>query len=151
VHFACLGDKECEQIFFVSDTDEVGGGSSFYREQTDAFNGVIEEKKRIQTLDTLFDGSQFDFIKIDTQGSELDIINGGKELIKKAKYLLLELSFVPYNVGAPLIDDIIPTVRSLGFRMMDTFGPQLGGHYWGTQKIQADVLFTTNEPIFYGH
>jgi FkbM family methyltransferase len=141
--YACLGSQACEQTFYVNPDDIVGGGSSFYKERTGAFSAPISEMKQIQRLDDLFAGSLYDFIKIDTQGSELDIIEGGKETIRKAKYLLLELSFVPYNEGAPLIDDILPVVRSLGFRMIDTFGPTLGGHCWGDKKIQVDALFTS--------
>lgn len=143
VVYACLGAQKCEQTFYVNKNDPVGGGSSFYLERTGAFTEAEAQTKPIQRLDDLADGSQYDFIKIDTQGSELDIIQGGKETIRKAKYLLLELSFVPYNEGAPLIDDILPTVRELGFRMIDTFGPTLGGHCWGDRKIQVDVLFTS--------
>lgn len=152
VRFACLGKENCTGTFYISKEDEVGGGSSFYKENTFAFEETIAETKPIIRMDDMFPHSQFDFIKIDTQGSEMDIIEGGKETIRKAKYLLLELSFLPYNDGAPLIDDILPVVRSLGFRMIDTFGPQLGGHTWNDRKIQVDVLFTSL-PIapFYGH
>lgn len=151
VRFACLGEKCEEKTFYVAKNDEVGGGSSFYKEHTSAFLQPLEEKKQIQRLDDLFT-EPFEFVKIDTQGSEYDIILGGKELLSKADFLLLELSFVEYNHNSPLIDEVLELTRSLGFRMIDTFGPVNGGHCWGNRKIQVDVLLTRkNMTQFYAN
>lgn len=139
VQFACLGATSCKRTFHLSKDDPIGGGSSFYLEDTSAFHESIGVEKNIVTLDSLNLGT-FDFIKLDTQGSELDIIRGGNETIKKARFLLIECSFVPYNKGGCLIDDVLTETRKLGFRMLDTFGPSLGGHWYNYQKVQVDVL-----------
>ena len=90
----------------------------------------------------------FDLIKIDTQGTELDIINGGIETIKQARFLLMELSFLPYNEGGCMIDDVLAKTRELGFVMLDTFGPAFGGHWYAGRKVQADVLLVKKgDPI----
>ena len=40
-----------------------------------------ETKVTLQKLDNLFeDNAVFDIIKVDTQGSEIDILKGGKDL-----------------------------------------------------------------------
>lgn len=140
VIYACLGDKKCTKDFFINPSEPTGGGSSFYREATDHFNQPEIEKKDIVTLDSLKLGG-FDLVKIDTQGSELDVIKGGIETLKNSRLLLLELSFLPFNKQAPLIDDVLEVTRSLGFRMIETFGPLYGGHWFDFRKIQADVLF----------
>ncbi len=151
VHYVCLGDKPCTRTFYTNPNDPVGGGSSIYRENTSAFDAPVETPVEIQTLDSLNLGA-FDLIKMDTQGSELDIIHGGKETIQKARYLLMELSFMPYNAGGCLIDDVLAETRAIGFRMIDTFGPTNGGHVWNNEKIQVDVLFAKEtEPIFAFH
>jgi FkbM family methyltransferase len=141
-HYMCLGDKPCKKTFYVDKVDEIGGGSSLYKENTVFFKDCIEEEKEINTIDLAFPGRTFDFIKIDTQGSELDILRGGKDVVSRAQWLLLELSFMEYNQGAPLIDDVLEYTRSIGFRMYDTIGPKDGGHMIGdcTVKLQADVL-----------
>lgn len=144
VKYACLGSELCTKTFFVNPADQIGGGSSFYRENTGHFEDPIEEKKDIVTLDSLKLG-QHDFIKIDVQGAELDVLKGGIETIKQARFLLLELSFVDYNHDSPLIDDILAYTRTLGFRMIDTFGPQDGGHVWNGQKVQVDVLLARKD------
>jgi len=148
VHYACLGDKPCKKTFYVNPLDLHGGGSSFYKENTKHFNKSDEIEKDIVTLDSL-ELLPHDLIKIDVQGAELDVMKGGEETIKQAKYLLLELSFVEFNKDAPLIDDILEYTRSIGFRMIDTFGPQFGGHWWEGRKIQTDVLLAKDtESIF---
>jgi FkbM family methyltransferase len=138
--FVCLGKEACTKTFYLNPADPVGGGSSFYRENTQAFDQVHQLEKEIMTLDSLALGA-FDLIKLDTQGSEIDVIDGGRETIGAARFVLIECSFLPYNDGGCLIDDVVAKMRELGFRMFDTFGPTHGGHCWGDQKIQADVLF----------
>ena len=148
VHYACLGDKECKKTFYVNPLELEGGGSSFYIENTTHFDNCIEEEMDIITLDSL-DLLPHDLIKIDTQGSELDIMKGGEKTLANARFLLLELSYIDFNQGAPLIDDILAYTREQGFRMIDVFGPQFGGHWWQGRKTQADVLLAKeDEDVF---
>jgi FkbM family methyltransferase len=139
-HYMCLGNKPCTRTFYVDRNSEIGGGSSLYKETTGYFDGCIEEQKEITTIDLAFPGATFDLIKIDTQGSELDILKGGADVVSRAKWLLLELSFSEYNEGAPLIDEVLAYLRERGWRMYDTVGPTDGGHIFGNRKIQVDVL-----------
>jgi FkbM family methyltransferase len=141
-HYICVGEKPCTKKFYIDRAVEISGGDSFYREDTRHYDDAIVEEKEIVTLDDYFEGEQFDFVKMDTQGSELDILRGGEKLMEGAEWLMLELSFVPYNKGAPLIDDVLAYTREHGWRMYDTFGPVDGGHMLtDKQKLQVDVLF----------
>lgn len=144
VRYLCLGDKPCKKDFHINPNEIVGGGSSFYKENTGAFSNDFVESKNIVTLDSLKLGT-YDLIKIDTQGTELDIINGGEETIKQARFLLMELSFLPYNIGGCMIDDVLAKTRQLGFVMVDTFGPAYGGHWFGGRKVQVDALFVKKD------
>ncbi|RPJ77658.1 MAG: FkbM family methyltransferase [Alphaproteobacteria bacterium] len=56
-------------------------------------------------------------IKIDVQGYEDKVIAGGTELIKKAKILIIETSFLPLYVGQPLFENIYDSLRE-NFRYM---------------------------------
>ena len=148
VNFACLGSEPCKKIFNVNPVDQVGGGSSFYKEDTKHFDGCLEYEKDIVTLDSM-KLPPADFIKMDTQGSEVDIIKGGQNTIKNARFLLIECSFVEYNKDGCLIDDVIRETQKLGFKIIDTFGTKDGAHYHGEQRIQVDVLFAKeNEKVF---
>lgn len=146
VRYVCLGDKSCKKDFFIDKDSIAGGGSSFYKENTSSFDGAFTETKDIVTLDSMKLGA-YDLIKIDTQGTELDIINGGEETVKQARFLLLELSFLPYNIGGCMIDDVLAKTREMGFVMLDTFGPAYGGHWYKRRKVQVDVLFAHKNDI----
>lgn len=78
-------------------------------------------------------------IKIDVQGFENAVINGGKATISKAKVLLLETSFVELYVGQPLFDDIYRLLKPLGFKYI---GRQ--NQHWnkaGDEIIYEDSVF----------
>ena len=91
-------------------------------------------------LDDLFeDDSVFDLIKIDTQGSELDIIIGGKNLCSHAQGILLEVSLEPYNDSAPLKDEVDIFMKDFGFAPRLILGQShhpIHGHV-----IQHDILY----------
>lgn len=52
-------------------------------------NNSFQSKVKTNTIDNLFLETKIDLIKIDTEGSEYDIIKGGKETIKKYKPKIL--------------------------------------------------------------
>jgi len=111
--------KDNSQYNFYSRKDApTGTGNSIYRELTHFYSDDKLEilKQTGVKLDDLFEeDSEFDLIKIDTQGSELDIISGGLNLCKKAKGILLEVSLTQYNEGAPLHQEVISFMKDLGF------------------------------------
>jgi hypothetical protein len=58
---------------------------------------------------------------MDVQGSELDIIKGGLDVIKNTKFLLMELQTLEYNKGAPRIENVISYLKDLDFEFIDIF------------------------------
>jgi hypothetical protein len=85
------------------------------------------------------DDSEFDLIKIDTQGSELDIISGGRNLCSKAKGILLEVSLTQYNENSPLISEVHEFMHNFGYEPKEILGV---GHHPKTGKlIQNDILY----------
>jgi hypothetical protein len=90
------------------------------------------------TLDTLFPDKTFDFIKIDCQGTELDILKGGKALVDRATVLLLECPFAgQYNEGCPSFCEYIQYMDSNGFAPFDISEIHMIGNVMG----QIDILF----------
>lgn len=117
-------------------------GASSKRELTDFYAGDKASwvDLRVMRLDTLLEGRrQFDLIKIDTQGSELDIIEGGLETIAQAKGVILELSYEQYNEGAPLAKEVINRMAELGF--FPHAALQHIVHPLKRHHIQDDMLF----------
>jgi len=105
--------------FFTMKSNPINTGNSIYRELTEHYSPENTNVITIQGTkqDDMFKSSQeFDLIKIDTQGSELDIISGGVELCTKAKGILLEVSLTQYNENAPLYQEVLDFMENLGFR-----------------------------------
>jgi len=107
-----------EYDFYVNKHNVINTGNSIYKEKTKYYSDeeLLVIKKKGVRLDDLFEGdSEFDLIKIDTQGSELDIIQGGLNLCSKAKGILLEVSVKEYNEHAPLQEEVIKFMSDFGF------------------------------------
>ena len=78
---------------------------------------MIVEELPIYKLDDCINGI-FDLIKIDTQGSELDIINGGLQTFSNAKVVIAEVSLTNYNEGGCTKQQIIDKMISLKFDLV---------------------------------
>jgi len=130
-----LGNKDGEVKFYLNpDYDKCSGGS-IYKENTRFYEDCVEQTLPIRTLDSL--NQKFDYIKMDVQGAELDIIKGGLKTILDCSFLQLELSILKYNEGSPLISEIISYLYHLGFNMYDVGSLT----YWGDKLNQTDVIF----------
>lgn len=136
-----LSDKVGVFDLFVENNNPVGTGASFYKENTQWYEEGNYHSIQVntQTLDSLsyFDGSSIDLIKLDVQGSELDIINGGLSTITRAKYVLIEVSLLQYNEGAPLMDAVVEKMTSLNFSIADI----VEYHKMNNVIFQLDILF----------
>lgn len=90
------------------------------------------------TLDSIFNENDvFDLIKIDIQGSEIDIINGGKQLFQNAKFVILETSLIEWNKNSPNEKQVLEYMNNLGFEV----DAVIANHKLNGKIIQNDVLF----------
>lgn len=136
-----LSNEEKEVIFYKTTYDEKCTGNSLYRENTIFYDDehLITEKRNTKTLNTMFTNKKFDLIKIDVQGSELDIINGGLELVRNAKGVILEVSLTDYNINSPSKDEVFNYMFNIGFETFEIIGNI--NHPITHELIQHDVLF----------
>jgi len=133
---ALLGERDNETVDYYKCLDGVPTGNGIYQENTEF--KFTPEKRRTITLPTLLGSEKgFDLIKMDVQGSELNIIKGALPIIKNTKYLLLELQTFQYNKGAPLIEEVVSYLHGLGFGFVDLFDLM----YSNNHLIQVDGLF----------
>lgn len=131
--------NENKQVDFYTIEDTGWGtttGSSIFLEQTIYYTDPIIETKQMIKLDDVVDDTgdwSKGLVKIDTQGSELLILDGAKKFLKKdPKYILLECSYVEYNKGCPLINETLNYMHDIGYRPIDIMNNTVN---------QADVLF----------
>jgi hypothetical protein len=85
----------------------------------DGFGEAVEVLRRepveTVTLDALFKGDDFDLIKSDLQGADLEVLSFGQSTLSKATALLIECEFVEQFSGAPLFWSVASEVRRWGF------------------------------------
>lgn len=115
-----LSDKDDKIVKFYQNDFKIGG-NSYYRERF--YSAIFPKDNYIEKvtskLDTVVKNNNFNYpnlIKMDVQGSELDIIKGSKECLKTCEYLIVELQDVEYNDGAPLAHVTIDYLDSIGFK-----------------------------------
>jgi len=136
-----LSDSEKEVDFYIRKNEPRCTGNSIYRENTSFYDDdqIIIEKKQTKTLSNLLNNQTFDLIKIDVQGSEIDIINGGLDIIKEAKGILMEVSLMEYNQNAPTKEFVYEYMDNLGFKPVELIGNI--NHPLTYELIQQDILF----------
>lgn len=78
-------------------------------------------------------------VKLDVQGHELAVIAGGESTIRRARFVVAEVSFVELYEGQPLFEDVHARLSGLGFR----YCGNLEQHYSRKfeQFLFADALF----------
>jgi FkbM family methyltransferase len=124
-YIGLLSDTDGQTKHFYQN-ERYPGGSSYYREIAHEGKFFPVDKfltMNTSTLDTIVKEKKFpkpDLVKIDTQGSELDIIKGGKNIIGKTKHLIVEMQHNQYNLGAPLANASIPVIEKHGFKLVAT-------------------------------
>lgn len=131
-----LSDTEKELIYYRNKHDKTCTGNSYYRELTHHYNddNMIVEKILSATLESVVGDESYDLIKLDTQGSEIDIMKGGISVLRRAKVVVVETSIKPYNFDAPLQNDVLLFMKNNGFELVNVLAEVSHIH-------QQDLLF----------
>jgi FkbM family methyltransferase len=61
-------------------------------------------------------------VKLDVQGYELEVLRGAERTLQFTEVIILELSLLEYNRGAPLVAEVLPQLSTWGFAMYDICG-----------------------------
>lgn len=131
--------------FYISNNTDNDVGASIYREATQYGNDSYSISLPMITLDSL--NKRFDWIKLDVQGAELDVLESGLDTLHNAIIVELELSIMKYNHGAPLASEIISWMWNNGFEMYDiTELAYIEENNDGIRKlVQTNTLFLNNK------
>lgn len=86
----------------------------------DCAREVSQAEVQVTTLDKWARTNRvnnIDYMKIDTQGSELDILKGAKNTLKKVRILEVEVEFNQIYAGQPVFSDVDKFLRTHGFEL----------------------------------
>jgi FkbM family methyltransferase len=118
-----LGDEEGNIRFIETD---YGPSSSILPGLTEVQRDFPQVKPKtemivpVRTLDTVLAGERIEddlLIKIDVQGFEDRVIRGGAQTFRRAKAVLIEMSFVPLYDGQSLFDEVHECLMQAGLRL----------------------------------
>jgi FkbM family methyltransferase len=136
-----LSNPGREYVDFYNGTNT---GDSYYKETTHVYDNQGTIRLPCTTIDKLVEEHNLpipNFIKLDTQGSELDILDGAKSIIDKVDLIYTELPFVCYNKGAPGLQDYIEYFKARKFVPMRICEV----HHADSILIQMDIMFMKHE------
>ncbi|MEK6202330.1 MAG: FkbM family methyltransferase [Desulfobulbaceae bacterium] len=123
-----LGAEQSEPSINVPKPDDF---SSFLNVTTsakeiwsDVFTSVDKETVRVECLDDVFPGIEKGlagchsiFLKMDTQGYDLEVLKGAKEVLTRIRGLQSEISMIPIYQGMPDYLESLTLFRQKGFEL----------------------------------
>lgn len=136
-----LSDEVGKELDFY---DSTASGESYYKENTIWNVDYTPIKKISNTLDNIASVNNIphpEFIKLDTQGSELDILKGAADIMKNVKVILTEMPIMKYNEGAPNIHEYLEYFDQMGFYPMNVEQT----HFIDKLLVQIDIIFLRKE------
>lgn len=132
LHQGVLGAEEGRKVVFnVNETASHVAGIASENEQ-----GVGTE-----TIDAILKRLSLpypDFIKLDVQGYELEVLKGAEECMRQAEFCLLEVSLLDLS-NEPLISEVLFFMNEKGFQAYDIC--QLMRRPYDQSLYQIDLLF----------
>lgn len=142
-HIGLLGAANDRQVtFYINSTV-----SSILKEHQ--ANAFTEQQRKLETLDTVIETNDFgpaDFIKLDVQGYEIEVLKGAAKVLDSVKFILCEVSLIDINSGCPLFADVIAFLNEKGFIAYDICSfirRPLDRALW-----QTDILFIREDAAF---
>ena len=81
----------------------------------------FKEVRNLTTVEKVLgnDLENIDFIKLDVQGYELEILKGMTSILNKVEFVLLEVSLIEINIGTPLLFEVIQFMEEKNFKVYD--------------------------------
>jgi hypothetical protein len=147
IHFKTLLHSSNSTLNFYVHEDNFGSSTKKEFESKKNLNFI---RMNCESLDNLMKRSPFEgpyFIKIDTQGSELEILQGSLRTLSNTDALLVEVSVQDFFIESHTLLDLSNFLCDNGFRIFDvadlTYRPSDGF------LAQFDVLFVRkNSKLF---
>lgn len=113
-------------------------------QQSELFPGTQKssvEVVKVERIDDVLRGMTLPdpiLIKLDVQGFELEALKGMPDLLARARWVYVEVSFMELYVGQPLASEICAWLKEQAFDIAGVYNPTFSDE---GVNIQADLLF----------
>ncbi|MBI4437188.1 MAG: FkbM family methyltransferase [Candidatus Omnitrophica bacterium] len=143
---AAAGKKRGNVILHVH---PVLSSSSLYEESEGRQADGSPREVPMVTLDELCSEKKLSgpyLVKIDTQGGELDVLEGARGILKETEVVLLEVSLLPLFKNGPQLYDVVSAMKRWGFVVYDVFNT----HHRPLDHAlaQVDMAFVREDGLF---
>ncbi len=135
---AALGSESGEFEFNVMENTELNSFRNPSHDETKLFVdlNVVREKVMVKTrtIDEIYKeiiqkyGKKNVYLKVDTQGFDMEVLKGAYDTLDKIPALQVEVSVVPIYYDAPTYKDIVSYLEERNFVMSGIF-PNNEGHF----------------------
>lgn len=122
IFMTALGDESGTAAFFENSnhpSSSLLNVSEISKQEFPQTSGETRTETSVTRLDDLLADAELPgdiFIKLDVQGFEDRVIRGGQRVFGAARFVLIEMSFVPFYVNQPLFEEVHLQLTALGFR-----------------------------------
>jgi len=140
-----LGEQKGVIEFFENESSASSSALEMEKTHADHFDFTKNVKAisvNVEKLDDVFANQKINgplLIKLDVQGYEKIVINGGMNTIRKAEMIITELSFTELYKNQVLFDEMYHLLKSLGFKYVGNI-EQLHSPI-DNSILQADGIF----------
>lgn len=121
-HLVGVGSKEQDLPLYQLPSSPTGSSFLPPNAETDQRYGASEKSEdaiRIVPLDNYADRPGPFFVKIDTEGFELEVLRGAVKVLQHTDVVLMEVAITERQVGEPDLIEIGTFMKSNGFRLID--------------------------------
>lgn len=142
---AGLGDKEGRMEFYMnefSDSSSLLPMADLHKENYPFTKNEKVIYVDVKTLDGCIDINKIEkpyLLKLDVQGFEEQVINGGSEIVKNAAMIITESTYKELYKGQSLFDSIYEKLKGFGFQFMGNLD-QMNAPFNG-EPLQGDAIF----------
>ncbi len=111
------------------------------REQNKVVSTVPVEMRTLDQMASEFGDVGRMYVKIDTQGFDLEVLKGGRNVIRSALALQTEVSFRPVYSGSPSFSESVSAFEAEGFAVSDLFIVSSDSHM---RAVEFDCIMVRN-------
>lgn len=119
------------------------------------FQVIDQEEIQTHALNDIPEITGIDFLKLDVQGAELDILENATKWLKQTVLIHCEVEFIELYKGQPLFETIVAFLRSQGFHLhrfealfQKNFAPYKHEETWKGQNYFGDGIFVKSWSLF---